>query len=127
MSTTPDYAGLIGLLNALAVDHECDEEHDAKETCDKSAETIRTLLERNAALERERDELKHDVSRYVEIASEEATRAEAATARLAKALKTLNAIIKRNNNDPLGTPKVNDIRRIATEAARRALKGEREE
>ena len=51
--TTPDYARMIDLINVLTRD----EEHDAKETCDKSAEAIRTLLESNKALMRERTNL----------------------------------------------------------------------
>lgn len=53
--TTPDYAALIERLNALAADAESNDDHGVKEACDKASATLRTLLERNAALERERD------------------------------------------------------------------------
>lgn len=48
--TAPDVNGLINLLNALAIDFECDDKHDAKETCDKAAAALRTLREENEAL-----------------------------------------------------------------------------
>jgi cell division septum initiation protein DivIVA len=50
-------------------------------------------------------------------------RAEVYKARLTEALKALDAIIERSNNDPLGTSKVNDMRRIAEDAARRIREG----
>lgn len=56
------------------------------------------LKERVAALEREREELKHDLERYISIASEEATRAEDAEARLAEALKALAEVRRRARN-----------------------------
>jgi len=58
------------------------------------AQAIRTLLKSNAALEREREELKHDLERYISIASEEATRAEAAEARLAEARRLIRSTHK---------------------------------
>lgn len=42
--------GLINLLNALAIDFECDDNIYAKETCDKAAAALRTLQEENEAL-----------------------------------------------------------------------------
>src|SRR5690606_3883844 len=47
------------------------------------------------ALEREREELKHDLERYISIASEEATRAEEAEARLAEARRLIRSTHKR--------------------------------
>src|SRR5690606_4456836 len=104
--TTPDYVKMIDLINVLA----CDEEHDAKETYDKSAEAIRTLLERIAALERERDQLLDKlhcmcgspidhgaweghtpVSVYDYSLDQERSRAEAAEAKLAEAMKVIAA------------------------------------
>src|SRR5690606_28222062 len=109
--TTPDYVKMIDLINVLA----CDEEHDAKETYDKSAEAIRTLLERIAALERERDQLLDKlhcmcgspidhgaweghtpVSVYDYSLDQERARAEAAEAKLAEAIKVLDAIDRVN-------------------------------
>src|SRR5690606_31225703 len=111
--TKPDYVKMIDLINVLA----CDKEHDAKEMCDKSAEAIRTLLERIAELERDRDQLldklhcmcgspiSHSaweghtpVSVYDYSLDQERSRAEAAEARLAEALKALVEVRRRARN-----------------------------
>lgn len=91
--TTPDYAGLIESLDHRASTMNGAEPVGAGDghtyvtgyytvsdrMLDREAATaLRALLESNAALEREREELKHDLERYISIASEEATRAEAA-------------------------------------------------
>jgi len=85
--TTPDYAGLIpqNVMDAARKEWmRVAEERGNWDAALAAALRVshRTLLERNAALERERDELKHDIERYVAISSEEATRAEAADARV---------------------------------------------
>lgn len=48
--TAPDVNGLINLLNALAIDFECDDKHDAKETCDKAAAALEALSAENERL-----------------------------------------------------------------------------
>ena len=62
------------------------------EAMETLAQAICTLLKSNTELEREREELKHDLERYISIASEEATRAEAAETKLAEAMKVIGQI-----------------------------------
>jgi len=68
------------------------------EAMETLALAICTLLKSNAELDREREELKHDLERYISISSEEATRAEDAEARLAEALKALAEVRRRARN-----------------------------
>lgn len=88
---------------------------DPPPTSELEAENARLreeLLESNARAERQ----------WGGWVKEETSR-KAAEARLAEAMKAFAAIIDRSNNDPLGTSKVNDMRRIAEVAARRVREG----
>lgn len=115
MTQTAEVAALIERLNALAADAESNDDHGVKEACDKAATTLRTLLEHNAALKRERNRLldklhcmcgssiDHSaweghtpVSVYDYSLDQERSRAEAAEAKLAEAMKVLDALDRVN-------------------------------
>src|SRR5690606_4682368 len=53
--TAPDVNGLINLLNALAIDFECDDNIYAKETCDKAAAALEALSAENERLRKALD------------------------------------------------------------------------
>lgn len=74
----------------------------------------------NARLKAELAAVKEMYAREGAKALYELERAERAEARLAEALKALDAIVERSNNDPLGTSKVIDMRRIAQDALAKA-------
>jgi len=140
MTQTAEAEALIERLNALAADAESNGDHGVKEACDKAAAALRTLLESNkalmrertnlietkreqigrlntriAALERERNQLldklhcmcgspiDHSaweghtpVSVYDYSLDQERSRAEAAEAKLAEAMKVLDALDRVN-------------------------------
>lgn len=147
--TTPDYAGLSRRLGALAYHIQQTGTADGQDaqTCLEVADALRTLLESNAALERERDQLRDKlhcmcgspidhsaweghtpVSVYDYSLDQERSRAERAEAALAEARKALRMMLKEHdilsgNFGDVMDPKHKRPDRwpTAAEAARRAL------
>ena len=95
MTTTPDYAGLEALEQAIIGywGNRCSDFDGNCPCCQswKQFDALRVLLERNAALERELE-----MWREVKHSSHWKARAEAAEAKLAEAMKALDALDRVN-------------------------------
>lgn len=104
MTTTPDYAELISALTSY---QQADEDGVmvvvSRQACDEAATGFRTLLERNAALERERDDWESRFWRRDEQADKAYLRAEAAEAKLAEAMKELKSIEEKSAQTAYGS------------------------
>src|SRR5690606_14555949 len=104
--TTPDYAGLIERLRKPGtwarhgddiIASDAKEELVRDDAPFEAATALRTLLERNKELERERDEARRQSDRFCDKYLAALSRAEAAEAKLAEAMKALRMMLKEHD------------------------------